>query len=387
MNQFLLALYILHFLNDGIRTEIVALLPFLAKDLHLSFTQIGFLGSSQGLLAFLLAFPAGYISNKIGGYKLILTSLLIYTLGTLAIGLSPNIMFLIITFYLTAVGFGMFHVVGFSLVSRISEKTNIGRNLGNFTSIGDIGRIVIPSIAIFAMTFINWRQAFIITALLGVIAFGILQIYSRRWKFTDSHNQLYKNETHSDWLKQIIILLKTKKLLLIISAGVIDSLAGSPVFIFLPFLLIHKGMSAGILGIFIGIYLTGSLLGKSALGIGLDKFGSKKIFIIAEFLMAFCMILISVSEQMILLLFITFLLGIFTKGTVPVITTLFSEVTHSDHYEKVFAISETFLGFTSAIIPVLMGLVADKAGITSVFYITAFFAIMAAIPVTFVKAK
>lgn len=66
-------LLILHFLNDGVRTTIIVLLPLIAVDLSLSLTQVGFLGSSQPLIGALLALPTGYILGKLGGYKVILT--------------------------------------------------------------------------------------------------------------------------------------------------------------------------------------------------------------------------------------------------------------------------------------------------------------------------
>lgn len=380
MNKFLYALFSLHFLNDGVRTGIVALLPFVSKDLHLNFTEVGFLGSSQGVLTSILAFPAGFLAGRIGGYKLILLSLLIYSIGTLGIGVSPNIVLLIITFYIAAAGFGMFHVVGFSLVSRISEKTNIGKNLGNFTAVGDIGRILIPTIAIFAIPIFGWRITYISTAILCLLVFGLLQIFRQRSKQIILQEHKAK-ETHHEWIKQVFFILKQKKLLLILTAGVMDGLAGSPIYIFLPFLLLHKGISIAMLGVFTGTYFAGSLFGKSVLGRGADKFGNAKVFVIAELLMALCLILLAFSQQIILLLSLAFVLGLFTRGTTPVVTTLFSEVTHSNHYEKVFAISEAFLGITAALAPTTMGIIADKGGITFVFYIAALLAFLASIPI------
>ena len=93
------------------------------------------------------------------------------------------------------------------------------------------------------------------------------------------------------------------------------------------------------------------------------------------------------SVNIFLLLVVAFLLGAFTRGTTPVITTLFSELSHRDHYEKVFAVGETFLGITSAFAPVLMGIIADKFGIVSVFYVASVLAIFAIIPVAILRKQ
>ena len=385
MNQFLYTLLSLHFLNDGVRTAILVLLPFVVKDMHLNFTQVGFLGSSQGFLAGLLAIPAGLLGARIGGYRLILLSLLLYSLGALGIGLSPNIFILMVMFYLTAGGFGMFHVIGYTLVSRMSQKTNIGRNLGNFTATGDIGRVALPALAVFLIPFFSWRIIYIGIALSGLLVYGFLQISNRKGQITKTGQK--EKETHYEWIKQATLLLRQKKLLLITAAAAIDGLAGTSIYIFLPFLLLYKGVTATILGVFTGIYFAGSLFGKSLLGRSADRFGNAKIFVIAELLMATCSILLAFSHQIFFLLIVAFLLGLFTRGTTPVVTTLFSEIVHADHYEKVFAVGEMFLGITASFAPIFMGIIADRLGITFVFYIAALLATLATLPILFLKKK
>lgn len=377
----------LHFLNDGIRTAIISLLPFVAKDLHLNFAQVGFLGSSQGALAFILALPAGFISTRVGGYKLILLSLLVYSLGILGISLVPNFFMLIIAFYLTAGGFGMFHTVGYTLISRMSEKINIGKNLGNFTAIGDIGRILVPAIAISSVAFIGWRFTYLGMVMTGLFMFVFIRLTVQKSRAESLEIVPKVKENHYEWVKQMLLILRQKNFLLIALTGVIDGLASNPIYIFLPFLLLHKGVSATLLGIFMGIYFLGSLMGKSTLGRSVDKFGSIKVFIAAEILMSACLIVLTILQQIFPLLIIAFLLGAFTRGTTPVITTLFSKVAHADHYEKVFGISETFLGITSAFAPIIMGIIADKFGIVFVFYTASLLAIFAILPIIILRKQ
>lgn len=381
------SLFSLHFFNDGIRTAIVALLPFVAKDLHLNFTQVGFLGSSQGASAFILAILAGFLSTRVGGHKLILLSLLVYSLGILGISLAPNIYALIFAFYLTAGGFGMFHTVGYTLISRISEKTNIGKNLGNFTAIGDIGRILVPAIAIFAVTLLEWRFTYLSIALIGLFVFIFIWLTSQKSRVESSKITPETKESNFEWIKQLALILKQKNFLLIALTGVIDGLAGNPIYIFLPFLLLYKGINVALFGVFMGIYFLGSLSGKSILGRCVDKLGNIKVFIVAEVLMAVCLIVLIIFQQIFPLLAIAFLLGAFTRGTTPVITTLFSEVVHKNHYEKVFGIAETFLGITSAFAPTLMGIIADKFGIVFVFYTASILAIFAIFPVIILRKQ
>lgn len=373
-------LSILHFLNDGVRSTFVAILPFITKDLALSLSTVGFLGAAQPFFASILAIPAGFIASRFGGFHFLISLLLIYSLGALGNALSPNLSGVILAFSLGALGFGMFHTVGFSLIAKISDKTNIGRNMGNFTAIGDIGRAVIPPAAIFLVSIIGWRGSITSIATLGFIAYAIfLTLGPKR----DQHQfkvESKDKEGHKDFFKHLLILLKTKKLILTLLAAVGDAVASNPVFLFLPFLILAKGISVTQYGIITGIFFAGSLFGKFVLGRGVDKLGNLKVFIGSEVFMATSLVLLTISSNFSIVLVIAFLLGIFTKGTIAVVPTMLAQASQKIHYNKTYSLSETFVGISAAIAEVLMGVVASTKGVIFVFYLCAFLGIIATIP-------
>lgn len=377
-------LLLLHFFNDGIKTAVIILLPFIAKELSINYTQIGILGSSFGLLALFLAIPTGIIASKFGGFKFLLTALLIYSLGVIGISISPSLLFLLPVFYLTAIGFGVFHIVGFTLVARSSTKENIGKNMANFTATGDIGRLAISSLALLIIPLWGWRITAIMLSSIGLFLYLTSKITNID-KNKDKSGQVNLNENRNDWLKSFIIILKTKKLFLVALTSFIDAFASNQLFIFLPFIFLARGINITHLSIYTGGYFVASFVGKTILGRAVDKYGSKIVFVASEFLMAVTLILFSISYNFILLFILSFLLGIFTKGTSPVIQTMFSEGTHETHYEKVYAISEIFIGAATTISPVIMGFTGDYFGVSSILYLSAAFALAAIFPILFIR--
>ncbi len=381
MNTILTSLFFLHFLNDGVRTAFVSLLPFIAKDFHLSFTHVGFLGSSQGIVVSIFALPAGILASRIGGFKILLLSLLIYSIGAIGIGLAPNSIALMIIFYLAAAGFGMFHTIANSLVARSSYKTTLGRTMGNYGAISDLGRISLPAGALFLASLIGWRPAFFTLATIGFSTYIFFQ-----WLLPLRNISLHKQrkegrESHKAWLIQLVFLIRQKQLFLVTLAATVDNFAAHSIYIFLPFLLLARGFTPATLSIFMASYFIGSFGGKTLLGRAVDLFGKAKVFIVAEILMAASLILLTLSHNFFLLLGMSCLLGWFTRGTTPIVGTLFAEITHEAHYEKVFAVGEIFLGLAGALSPIIMGILADRLGVVSVFYMAAFFAIVATIPI------
>lgn len=370
---------VLHFLNDGIRTTFVTLLPFIAKDLKITLSSVGFLGSAQPLVASLVALPAGFLGARLGGFRFLILLLIVYSFGALSAALSPNLPFIIFAFFLGALGFGMFHTVGFSLVAKISD-TGVGKNMGEFTSVGDIGRVAIPPAAVFLVSISGWRISMVAVALTGFACFLILQLYQARSKEPHLADTHLEKETQKEFISHMIKLLKTKQLVLTLFTAIIDSLASSSVYLFLTFLLLAKGLHITEYGIVTGVFFVGSMLGKYILGIIVDKIGDLKVFIFSEVLMATVLILLTFPINFIFILISVLLLGTFTRGTTPVINSLFSKTSHKMHYNKIYALSEMFIGIAAVISIILMGIIAEKTSVFIVFYLSATFALLATLP-------
>lgn len=380
MNKTVRELLTLHFLNDGVRTTFVILLPFIAADLTINLATVGLLGASQPLLGSLLALPTGFIAARAGGFNLLITLLIVYSLGALGIALSFNVWMIILMFTLGALGFGMFHTVGFSLVAKNSKDTNIGRNMGDFTSIGEIGRVALPPLAVFTTSIVGWRITFVLVACIGFLAFIFFKFFTKPHESHAFSEESIARETMREFGGHIKRLFQAKKFLLVTSTAILDSIASSPIYVFLPFLLLAKGLNPWEYGIATGTFFVGSLLGKTLLGRAVDKMGNMQVFIVSELAMAGMLMFLPSLFSFPLLLVASTLLGIFTKGTSPVIQTLFSKMADKEHYNKVYAVSELSIGMAAVIAILVLGVIAQTFGISSIFYITATFGILAVLP-------
>ncbi len=376
MKPSLSQLYLLHVLNDGVRTALVVLLPFIAKDLSLSLTQVGFLGSSQGLLMMLLGIPAGLLAARLGGLRLLSFALILYSISVIAIAFSTNIALVVLAFYAAAVGFGVFHPVGFASIAKYAPIDQIGISMGKFSSLGEIGRMGIPPAAILATSFIGWRPTMMVMGGIGCLLFILIKFL---YKIPEEHSS-QEVEHHTDWLKMLVYLAKQPKILFSAFSNMIDSSASNIVTIFYPFVILAKGVTPFMLGIMTGVYFIGGLCGKMVLGHGADKMKTSTLFITAELMMAILLVFLALSTNLYVLFMLSFFLGIFTKGTSSVVQTLISESAQEAHFEKVFSISETLSGVAAASAPLIAGVMADSFGVLSTLYLAAFVALLAIVP-------
>lgn len=371
-----LFLKILHIFNDGYQASFLLLLPFIAKDLHISLTQIGSLGSFFFLFETLFALPAGYLGEKFDGVKIVIFSALLYGFSYFLLTFAVSFSNVVMLFVLAGVGFALFHPIAFALVARWSGKQNTGRNIGDFTAIGDVGRVFFSVIITFFIVNIGWRSTSLIYALMiGIIfMFSIFFLKKRGENKVKERKQILNKVTFMQ-------LLKNGKFMLACLTALLDSTASSPLFIFLPFLLIKKGVDPVVLGSFTAAYFIGNFLGKSIIGRLTDKIGGVRTFIIAELLMAIFIVLLTNTSSFFLIIVFSVLLGSLTKGTIPARASMAIEaVKHHGRYEKSIALLGFIVSLGSTSAPLIYGKIADTYGIVFTFYTAAMLAILAIIP-------
>lgn len=376
MKEKFLELNFLHVLNDGFEASFLLLVPFIAKELHISLTQVGFLGMLVNVFSILLGLPAGYLAVKFGSRKILLFALLSYLLGFFIAGISPSYLLMALAFSIGGIGFGLFHPISFALIAKNSEKQTRGKNIGNFTAIGDLGKILISGAVTFVVAVIGWRLTAFSYAGIGVVIFLSMIFFLRKLSETGNAERTeMKSQTH-------IYTILTDKIFMYASAtNMFDSFASSSLYIFLPFLFLHKGINPVILGSFTAAFFVGNLFGKTLLGRFVDKFGNTKVFIVAELFMALFLVILANTNILLIIITSAVLLGSFTKGTVPVTQTMISDAAeaHGD-FEKVFGVNATTVNIATMLAPLFLGIVSDKFGITTAFTTMAFFALLATIP-------
>lgn len=372
-----LAINTLHIMNDGFKASILLFLPFVAKDLGISLTKVGFLGTAMNALEIVLAIPAAIIAARVGGFRFLVVTMLFYALGFWLMSIAEGYLVLILAFLFAGISFAVFHPVGFSVVSQMFDKNSRGKELGNFTALGDLGRMGIASVTTMIIASIGWRTTSAISAWIIVascIVIGILlKVYS-----TDP---IHEKAKHSSDGPSYLDLLKNKKFLFATTAFIVDQLASTALFVFIPFLLLQRGVSPALLGVLTSTFFIGNMFGKLALGRLVDRWGNTKVFITSELLMAFFIVILATSTNLILIIVSSIILGIFTKGTVPVLTAMVTEsVEHHGRFEKAFSLNAVFVGVGSSIAPLLLGYLSDRFGIVQAFYASALFALIAIIP-------
>lgn len=150
-----------------------AILPFVARDFEVDLPTIqwvvlAYLIVSSGLL---LAF--GRLGDMIGQRRLFLVGFVVFVTGSLLSSLAPNVLTLICTRIIQAVGGGMITSSSAPLITKTLPATHRGRGLSAQIVMVYCGLAAGPGLGGFLADTLGWRWVFLVNVPLGVLAAAV----------------------------------------------------------------------------------------------------------------------------------------------------------------------------------------------------------------------
>ena len=380
----LLALNFLHVLLDGLYDSIPVLLALIVGAESSADTIVGTVTSIAALASTVAGLATISFSSRFNLMQATAVILLIGGIGFLMVAFSGGIWLVGLGFILVALGQNVFHNMAFSFFTQITDRASLGRVISDFTAIGDLGRIPLVSFAslVGAMSIngiAGWRWVSFsfgaITVLLFIVSYTTLFRADKR---------IPKASTGTRKQLPSFGIIRDKKVCLTVVANMLNAISCGSLFAFLPLLLLSKGFAPQALAGFAFGFTLGCFVGKIACGRLIDRFGSQKTFIVAQLLLSVLLLLLLSGNNFYSIVALSLLIGIVTKGSVPIIQTLATEYIARDKYDDIFSINSFFRGAVLIIIPLLFGFLASVYGIHTIYMIMAIVSAIATLPILLV---
>ena len=373
---------ILHLFNDGYLAAMPLVLPFAAEEFSIPLSMIGLLGSLLSFSGIILALPAGAAAARFGAVRLLSFAVLCYSIGFLLLGTAGGIAAIFAAFILGSIAFGIFHPIAFSAVAKESSSSQLGRNMGIFAATGDIGRIAFAAAVTFIIGLTSWRFTSFLYGIAALFLFLFCFIYALR------RNDGNKETASKSKKKLDYSILKKKAFGLSNAASFLDSFANASLFIFIPFLLTFRGIDAAFIGVFTSVFFVGNLLGKVIMGRLTDRVKEEYLFIGCECCIFIALIILALSPSAVIISLLALILGFFTKGTVPIVSTMIAQSVGETEYEAAYSVNSLSTSIANTLAPLFFGLLADILGVQAIFFACGIAALLASIPaIVLVKTK
>jgi MFS family permease len=367
----LVAVSLGHTVTDWFPNSLFIILPYLATDLGLTYSQVGVLMGWNYFTSFFVNLPGGLIVDLVGktgtllGLAVALTGLPYALLG---FSTSYTMALLCITF--VGIGSNLWHPAALSfLARRYPERKGLAMAL--HTMGGNVGSACAPVAIGVALTVLLWRRVLLVNFLVGMLLGFVLWRILAKFETARVDGRRSALSLH-EYGSAVRSMARNKSILLLCSLGGLRAMTSIGLFTFLPIYLAHElQYSPALVGAYMTVVQGAGILASPVSGILSDRTGRRPV--LSAGLLVTSLLLVALALLRFQFLFVGALavLGFFLFSLQPVILAWMMDVAPANlggtTVSALFGIQSLFAGFS----PAICGFIADRFGILSAFYFLA----------------
>lgn len=144
--------------------------PTLVSTFHTSITAVGWVNSAYLLTFAVLLLVTGRLGDRYGPRPVFIAGLVVFTLSSMACGLSPSIGWLIAARAVQGVGGAMMTPQTMAMITRVFPPRTRGAALGVWGSVAGVATIAGPLIGGLLVESAGWEWIFYVNVPVGVVA-------------------------------------------------------------------------------------------------------------------------------------------------------------------------------------------------------------------------
>jgi MFS family permease len=353
----------IHVTNDACFALLYPLLPFIAADLHLSYTQIGMVKASFTAAQSVFQIPAGMLGERCGEALILLLGNIWVGLGLVLMALSGGYALLLLTSLVAGIGGNAQHPLATAIVSRAFPRARRATALGTLNFTGDLGKMIGPLVVGVIAVRWGWRMA-----LVGVggvtAAFTLPLLIGHRAVLPPldlSVGAAEDGETHTATRPGFPFLLVV---------GALDSATRGAALTFLPFILSREGVGAAAVSALFSLIFAAGAAGKFLCGWLGDHWGACALIVSTELVTALTLVGF-ITAPVWAIVPIAALFGFALNGTSSVLSAAVAHFVPSHRRARGYGAYFTAALVSSALAPLIYGLLGDAAGLVPVFLVMA----------------
>lgn len=340
-----------HALHDGFSDAVYLFLPVWQAQLGLTLAQTGILKAAYSLGMSSLQVPASLLAEKIGERTVLGLGTMLLGLGYVLAGWAGGFVALAGAMLLTGIGSSVQHPLSSTLISRATTGARLRVALSTYNFLGDVGKVLVPSLAAFMIVYLGWRGTIGLLGAIG-IAIGVgIMVALKPGRIAPVAKAAAKDQgaETSDWRKFGTLAI----------ISMIDSAGRAGTLTLLPFVLTAAGADLSTIGIALSLTFAGGAAGKFVCGLLAIRFGIVGTVIVTEIATAAAIVALPFLPLTAALPLLP-LLGVALNGTSSVLYGSVPETVAKDRIARAFGIFYTFSIAGGAFAPFLFGFISDQ---------------------------
>jgi MFS transporter, FSR family, fosmidomycin resistance protein len=346
------------------------LLPFLVKEMGLTYSQAGFLVTIRAAANLLVNIPAGMLVDIIGKKALLMALALLATgVPYFLVGLSHSFFWVASFMAFVGVGNYLWHPAA---ISTLSEKYPDKRGYAiAIHAIGpNIGESLAPLLVGILLLSLSWRTVLFVNLVPGLVIAFVL------WKFLfgklDSRAERKQGLSAGEYLAGMKKMAQNPSILLLVLVAGMRSMTQQGLHTFLPIFLTNDlGLSSAVAGLYLSVTQTAGMIGTPIAGSISDRRGRKRVLTAGLFSTSIALFVLAYFQLTWLFITGLALLGFFLYAVRPVIWAWVLDLSPKELGGSTVSFFSGSQSLLSSLSPVMCGFIADRWGILMAFYFLA----------------
>ena len=368
-----------HALSHFFMLALPPLFPVLKAEFGVSYAALGLLITLFNIATSFTQLPAGFLVDRIGSKKMLVSGLLISGISFCLIGSASGYWMMLVFVIFAGTANSVFHPANYSILNASIKPSRVGRAFALHTFGGNVGFALAPTTIILISSIWDWRVALIFTGLLAFVMAAIILRSGDLLKDKAISVKDAEEESTEGKIKAIGPLLQPA-IISMFFFFVISAMVTSGVHSFLVTALVqYQEVDLAAASSILTGYLVAGAVGVLIGGTIADRTARHGLVTVGAIIIASLILLgVGVDKLSASLLLVAFVLvGALLGVGRPSRDMMVRAVIPKGATGRVFAFVSTGLNVGSAVTPVLFGYLIDIGQAQSVFYFMAGILILA----------
>ena len=373
-----------HGMTHAYSAAFYVLLPFLAKNLGLTYSQVGVIISLRQLMSAVVNLPAGAVVDTLGRRSLFMSLALAWAaFPYLLISFTSSYTIILLSMGVVGIGSFLWHPAAITALSEL-YPTRRGYGLALHELGANLGDTVTPLAAGFLLVALNWRQVLLI-----IVAAGLLLTLVVIRMMAHAHRQRIAAPSRTlaaqDYVQGLRLLLRNVPLLILAMVSGVRAMTQLGLSTFLPLYLLNElHLPAALMGLYLAVVQGSGMIATPIAGVLSDRLGPKRIATAG--MLTTSLVILGFAALNLGAAFVgaLALLGFFVYSMRPAIFRWAIGIVPREYEGTTVGILFTTQALLPTAMPIVGGYLGDRYGLLSIFYVIAGTVLVANLALLFV---
>ena len=358
-----------HGLTHWYTATFYLLLPLIGKELGLSYTEIGFIMTTQHLVGAISNLPGGMLVDAVGkkGY-LMAASLFWVGFPYALMSVTHNYWMLLACVTLVGIGNNIWHPAAIpTLAHAYPERKGL---VLSFHGMGcNIAEALAPMVIGAMLGWFSWRTTVVLNVVPGIVMASMILVLLGAFTMQHDHGDKgTKSRGAGAYLRDLGTLLKNRGLVIVSVSSAFRTMTQTGLLTFLPLYLAYElHYSTFAMGVCLALLQLAGFIGAPIAGHLSDKLGRKRVVMSSMILTAITIAAMAFAGRSLAFVVFVALVGFFLYAMRSVLQAWAVDVTPRHMAGTGVGLQFGITGLGAAISPTLFGMIADAYDIYTGF--------------------